>query len=165
MISSGLNSPRNVQSAADLLMFFDYFYFINGRLPTTNEQTFVPRAKLPSEVNGQELNIKKLYGKFRTSNSHGLVSSQFLAAIFLFFNGGGEEKARNFLSELFQNLTVTRLSTDYSCQFEELLTALNIFFRRLATTQTEAVKVEDVKTEQPLNGKYQIEGEEPPPPP
>ena len=77
MISSGLNSPGNVQSATELLMLFDYFYFINGQFPTTNEHSFVPRARLPSEVNGQELNIKKLYGKFRGSDSHGIVCSQF----------------------------------------------------------------------------------------
>ena len=53
---------------------------------------FVPTAKLPSEVSGQELNLKKLYGEFRGSDSHEIVCSQFLAALFLFFNGGGEEK-------------------------------------------------------------------------
>ena len=127
MISSGLNSLRNVQSATELLILFDYFYFINGRFPTTNKPTFVPRAKLPSEVNGQELNLKILYGKFRGSDSHGIVFSQFLAVLFLFFNGRGEEKVRDFLSELYQNMVVTRLSTDYSFQFDaytDLLTSL-----------------------------------------
>ena len=96
MISSDLNSPRNVhRSATELLMLLDYFYFINGCFPTTNEHTFALRAKLPSEVNGQELNIKKLYGKFRGSDSHGIVCSQLLAALFLFFNGGGDEEAQN----------------------------------------------------------------------
>ena len=76
-------------------MLFDYFYFINGCFPTTNEHTFVPRAKLPLEVNGEELNIKKLYEKFRGSDLHGIVCSQFLAALFLFFNGGGEEETDN----------------------------------------------------------------------
>ena len=47
MVSSDLNSPKNVQNASELLMLFDYFYFINGRFPTTSEHTFVPRAKLP----------------------------------------------------------------------------------------------------------------------
>ena len=164
MISSGLNSPRNVQIANELLMLFDYFYFINGRFPTTNEHTFVPRAKPPSEVNGQELNLKKLYGKFRGSDSHGIVCSQFLAALFLFFNGGGEEKVHDFLSELYQNMTIIALSADYSFQFEaytELLTSLNFLFRRLAMPQIEKVKTEDVKTKQQLNDKYEINA--PPP--
>ena len=33
MVSSGLNSIKNVQNATELLMLFDYFYFINGRFP------------------------------------------------------------------------------------------------------------------------------------
>ena len=50
MVSSGLNSIRNTQNSTKLLMLFDYFYLINGRFPTTNEYTFVPRAKLAPEV-------------------------------------------------------------------------------------------------------------------
>ena len=84
-------------------MLFDYFYFINGRFPTANEHTFVLRAKLPLEVNGEELKIKKLYEKLRGTDSHGTVCSQFLVALFLFFNGGGEEKVRNFLSGFYEN--------------------------------------------------------------
>ena len=40
MVSSGLNSVKNVHNATELLMHFDYFYFINGGFPTTNEQNF-----------------------------------------------------------------------------------------------------------------------------
>ena len=116
MISSRLKSPKNVQNDRELLMLFDYFYSINGRFPTTNENTFVPRAKLPVEVNGEKVNIKKLYKKFRGINSHGIVCSQFLAALFLFFNGGGEEKARKFLSEIYQNMRLGALYTDLLLQ-------------------------------------------------
>ena len=96
MVSSGLNFPKNVQNASELIMLFDYFYFINGGFPITNEYTFVPRAKLPLEVNGEELNIKKLYEKFRGSNSHGIVCSQFLAALSLFLMEGMKKKHANF---------------------------------------------------------------------
>ena len=75
IISSGLNSLQNVETATELLMFFDFFYFVNGRFPTTCVHTFIPRADLPMEVNGEELNIKKMYEKFRMTNSHALVSS------------------------------------------------------------------------------------------
>ena len=132
MVSSGLNSPKNVQNASELLMLLDYFYFINGRFPTTNEHRFVPRAKLPLKMKGEELNINKLYEKFRGSDSHGIVCSQFLAALFLFFNGRGEEKALNFLSEFYGNITVAALSTDYSFRFDaftDLLTTLSFLFR------------------------------------
>ena len=64
IISSGLNSLQNVETATELLMLFDIFYFVNGRFPTTAVHTFNPLADLPMEVNGEELNIKKLYEKF-----------------------------------------------------------------------------------------------------
>ena len=167
IVSSGLNSIKNVQNTRELLMLLDYFYFINGRFPTTNEQTFVPRAKPPLEVNGEELNIKKLYEKFRGTDSHGIVCSQFLAGIFLFFDSGGEEKARNFLSEFYQNMTVSTLSTNHSFQFDaftELLTTLSLLFRRLASTQADAIKSEDDRTVLQLKTKYEIDDDDPPPP-
>ena len=82
-----------------------------------------------------------------------IVCSQFFAALFLFFNGGVEEKARNFLSEFYQNMIVGALSTDHSFQFDalnDLLITLNFLFRQLAMTQTETFKTEDIKTEQQL---------------
>ena len=168
MVSSGLNSIKNVQNATELLMLFDYFYFINGRFPTTNEHTFVPKAKLSLEVNGEELNIKRLYERFRGSDSHGMVCSQFLAALFVSFNGGSEQEARNFLSEFYQNMTVGSLSTDHSFQFDaftEFLATFNILFRRLASTQDKTIKVEDANTSLQLKQKYEIDDDAPPPPP
>ena len=50
MVSSGLNSIKNIHNSAELLMLFDYFYFINGRFSTMNEHTFVPRADLFLEI-------------------------------------------------------------------------------------------------------------------
>ena len=108
----------------------------------------------------------KLYEQFRGSDSHGIVCSQFLAALFLFFNGGGEEKARNFLSEFYGNMTAGALSTDYSFRFDaftDLLTTLSFLFRQLATTQNETVKTEDIKTDQLLKQKYEIDDLLPPP--
>ena len=71
IVASCLNSLQNVDPATELIMLFDFFYFVNGRFPTTPMHTFVPRADLVMEVNGEELNIKKLYEKFRMTNSHG----------------------------------------------------------------------------------------------
>ena len=98
--SSGLYSLQNVETATELLMLFDFFCFVNGRFPTTGVHTFIPRADLPMEVNGEELNIKKLYEKFKTTNSHALVSSQFLVALNIFF-GGDPELSRRFLTEFY----------------------------------------------------------------
>ena len=71
------------------------------------------------EVNGKEINIKKLYEKFRGTNSHGLVASQFFGALNIFF-GGNPEITRKFLTEFYQNMAVSNLSTNDSFYFDAL---------------------------------------------
>ena len=96
-----------------------------------------------------------------------MVCSQFLVALFIFFNGGSEQEARNFLSEFYQNMTVGSLSTDHSFQFDafaEFLATFNILFRQLASTQDKTIKVEDTSTSLQLKQKYEIDDDAPPPP-
>ena len=79
------------------------------------------------EVNGEELNIKKLFEKFRTTNSHALVNSQFLAALNIFL-GGDPELSRRFLTEFYQNMAVSALLTDGAFTFDaftDLITSIN----------------------------------------
>ena len=89
-VSSGFASIQNVDSARELIMLFNFFYFVNGIFPTSTAHTFIPRAGLPLEVNSEEISIKKLYKKFRGSNFHALVSLQFLGALSIFFGGDSE---------------------------------------------------------------------------
>ena len=81
-VTSGLGSIRDTESAFDLLSLFDFFYFVNGRFPTATGHTFVPKGDFPLEINEEEVNIKKLYKRFRGTNSHVPVASQFLAACY-----------------------------------------------------------------------------------
>ena len=65
-------------------------------------------------------------------------------------------------------MTVGALSTDHSFQFDaftDLLITLSFLFRQLTMIQTETVKTEDIKTEQQLKQKYEIDDVDPPPPP
>ena len=145
-VSSGLASIKNVDKkcATELLMLFDFFYFINGPFPTATAHMFIPSPDLPFEVNGEEISIKKLYGKFRGTNSHALVSSQFLGTLNIFF-GGQTEITQRFLTETYQNLTVSTLSTDGSFVFEALIdisAEINILLRGLSRQNTE-IKKED----------------------
>ena len=149
-VSSGLASIRDTESAFDLLSLFDFFYFVNGRFSTATGHTFVPKSDFSLEVNEEEVNIKKLYEKFRVTNSHALVASQFLAVLNIFF-GANPETSRKFCTELYQNLTVSTLSTDYAFSFDQLtniLAEINILLRRLANDkimkkEVEAFKLED----------------------
>ena len=165
-ISSGLNSLQNVETATELLMLFDFFYFVNGRFPITGVHTFILRADLPIEVNGEELNIKKLYEKFRTINSHALVSSQCLAALNIFFGGDPEFSCR-FLTEFYQNMTVSTLSTDYAFNFDaftNLIISMNLSLRRQKNENPNKIKLEDDKTDLKLKTKYEFDDNNPPPP-
>ena len=131
--------------ATELLMLFDFFYFVNGRFPTTGAHTFIPRTDLPTEVNGEELNIKKLYEKFRTTSSPALVSSQFLAVLNIFF-GGDPELSQRFLIEFYQNMTVSTLSTDGAFTFDvftDLSTSINLSLRRQRNESVSRIKLED----------------------
>ena len=163
IISSGLNSLQNLETATELLMLFD-FYFVNGRFPTTGVHTFIPRTDLPMEVNGEELNIKKLYEKFRTTNSHALVNSQFLAALNLFF-GGDSELSRRFLTEFYQNMTVSTLSTDGAFTFDaftDLSTSINLSLRRQRSESINRIKLEDDNIDLKLKAKYDFDDNNPP---
>ena len=159
IISSGLNSLQNVETATELLMLFDFFCFVNGRFPTTGVHTFIPCADLPMEVNSEELNIKKLYEKFRTTNSHALVSSQFLAVLNIFF-GSDPELSRRFLTEFYQNMTVSTLSTDGALTFDafaDLSTSINLALRRQRKESISRIKLEDDNTDLKLEAKYEFD--------
>ena len=164
IISSGLNSLQNVETATELLMLFDFFYFVNGRFPT-GVHTFIPRTDLPMEVSGEELNIKRLYEKFRMTNSHALVSSQFLAALNIFFDGD-PELSRRFLTEFYQNMTVSTLSTDGAFTFDaftDLSTSIKLSLRRQRNENINRIKLEDDNTDLKLKTKYEFDDNDLPP--
>ena len=99
---NGLLSIRDTQSTVELFNSFAMFYFINGRLPYTDDHLFVPDGETPPGIIGEKLSLKELFAKFFWTKSNGLVSSLFLAALQLFF-AGKETLAKNFLTELYKN--------------------------------------------------------------
>ena len=84
---NGLLSVRQTESATELFDSFAMFYYINGRLPSTDGHLFGPDGETPAEIIGEELSLKELFAKFLRTGSNGLVSSPFLAALLLFFAG------------------------------------------------------------------------------
>ena len=118
---NGLLSVRQIQSATELFHSFAMFYYIIGRLPYTDEHLFVPDGETPPGIIGKKLCLKELFVNIFRTGSNDLVSSPFLAALLLFFDGK-ETLAKNFLAELYKNLTVEVLSSDNSenLQFDAL---------------------------------------------
>ena len=101
--------------------FFAIFYYIHGRLPYAAGLRFVPDGETPAGIQGEKLNLKKLFAKFVQSKSNGLVSTPFLGALPLFF-AGKETLLEDFLTELYRNLTVEVLSSknDMGLKFQAL---------------------------------------------
>ena len=94
-------------------------------------------------LNSEELNIKKLYEKFRTTNSHALVSSQFLAALNIF------------------------LSTDGAFTFDvftDLSTSINLSLRRQRNESINRIKLADDNMDLKLKTKYEFDDNDPLPP-
>ena len=89
------------------------FNLINGRLPYTDEHLFVPEGETPSGIIGEKLSLKELFAKCFRTGSNDLVSSLFLAALLMFFIGK-EVLPKNFLTDIYKNLTVEVLSSDNS---------------------------------------------------
>ena len=87
------------------------FYYINSRLPYTDGHLFFPDGETPPGTVSKNLSLKELFSKIVWTKSNGLVSSPLLAALLLFFVGK-ETLAKNFLTDLYKNLTVEVLSPD-----------------------------------------------------
>ena len=108
---NGLLSVCQTESVTELFDAFAMFYYINWKLPYMEGHLFLPDGETPSGIIGEKLSLKELFAKFFGTSSNGLVLSPFLAALLLFF-GGKETLAKNFLTELYKNLTVEVLSSD-----------------------------------------------------
>ena len=59
------------------------FYYLNGRFPLTNGLLIDPDGEVPEGK--EKINLKQFYKMFKDTNSHGLVSLQFLCALGIFF--------------------------------------------------------------------------------
>ena len=104
---------RQKESATELFYSFAMFHYINGRLPFTDGHLFVPDGETPPRIFGEKLSLKEVFAKIFRTGSNGLISSPYFAALLLLF-AGKETLAKNFLTELYKNLTVEVLSSGIS---------------------------------------------------
>ena len=61
---NGLLSVHQTKSATELFDSFAMFYYINGRLPYTDEHIFVPDGETAPGIIGEKLSFKELFAKF-----------------------------------------------------------------------------------------------------
>ena len=78
------------------------FYYVNGRFSLTNGLLIVPDREVSE---GEEkINLKQLYNMFKDTNSHGLVSLQFLYTLEI-FSGVDKSIPKSAITELYKNLS------------------------------------------------------------
>ena len=80
--------------------------------------------------------------------------------------GGDPELSRRFLTEFYQNMTVSTLSTDDAFTFDaftDLSTSINLLLRRQRDESVSRFKLEDESTDLKLKLKYEFDDNDPPP--
>ena len=103
---------KSIENAKELLKFFSQLFFKTCRFPGSRNLALVLMGVMPSFVKTNEvISSFDLYKKFSSTSSHGLVSTQFLAA-FNIFIGGDKTISKNAMSEFFHNLSMQALSRD-----------------------------------------------------
>ena len=106
------------------------FYYLNGRFPLTNGLLIVPDGEVPQ---GREnINLKQLYEMFKDTNSHGLVSLQFLCADGIFL-GVDKSITESAITELYKNLSYETLSGARDLDFQavfDLILEINFQIKR-----------------------------------
>ena len=98
----GAKTLLEIENSFELSSIFQLIYYLNGRLPLTNGLLVVPDDEVPDGK--QKINLKHLYEMFKDTNSHGLVSLQFLGALGIFF-GFNISVPKNAIAELYKNLS------------------------------------------------------------
>ena len=105
--SWGVKSLLEVENAYELLIVFQMFYHLNGRFPLINSLLIIPDGEAPKGK--KKKNLKQVHEMFKDTNSHGLVSLQFLCALGVLF-GTDKSISKSAITELYQNLSYETLS-------------------------------------------------------
>ena len=93
------------------------FCYFNGRLCLTNGLLIVPDGEVPEST--EKINLKLLYEMFKDTQSHGLVSLQFLCGLGIFF-GLDISIPKYTVTELYKNLSYETLSGARNLEFEAI---------------------------------------------
>ena len=103
---------KSIENPRKLLKPFSQLFFKTGRFPGSENLAIVPMGVMPSfiKTNGV-ISPFDLFEKFNSTNAHGLVLTQFLAALNIFI-GGDKTISKNAMSEFFHNLSMQALSRD-----------------------------------------------------
>ena len=113
----GIKSIVEIEDCIELLKLLQLFYYFHQRLPLTNGHLLIPVRKTPD--GSKKISLKNLYKMFKDTESHGLVSAEFLLALNLFF-GGDVQLSKDKITELYKNLSLETLSGEQQVEFGKI---------------------------------------------
>ena len=114
----GVKNILNIKNSLELLNIFQTFSHTTGRLPLSNRLLIVPDGDAP--VGGDRVNMKILFGMFRHTHLHSLISLPFLGGIHYYFDATDQRLIKYALTELYRNLSCITLSGARDFEFNNV---------------------------------------------
>ena len=111
----GIKEINEVSDAQELMKIFQGFYTLTGRLLLSNGFLVVPDGDAPP---GEKLNMKHVYGLFKNTTSHGIVSLPFLGLIQDHLEENNHSLIKNATTELYYNLSYMTLTGARDFKFD-----------------------------------------------
>ena len=111
----GTKSLLEIENVYEILTVFQMFYYFKGRLPLTNGLLIDPDGEAPE--GREKINLKLLCKMFKDTESHGLVSIQFLCVLGIFF-ALHISISKYAIMELYRNLSYEILSGARDLEFQ-----------------------------------------------
>ena len=103
---------KEQENSTEVFKNFNQFFFKTGRFPGSDNLAIIPSGIMPAFVKTKDvISPSDLYETFKDSNAYGLVSTQFLAALNIYFNGD-KLLSKNVMTEFLHNLSLQVLNRD-----------------------------------------------------
>ena len=103
---------KEQENSTEVFKNFNRFFFKTGRLSGSDNLAIIPSGIIPAFVKTKDvISPSDLYETFKDSNAYGLVSTQFLAALNIYFNGD-KLFSKNVMTEFLHNLSLQALNRD-----------------------------------------------------
>ena len=104
---------KEQENSTEVFKNFNQFFFKTGRFPGSNNLAIIPSGIIPAFVKTKDIiSPSDLYETFKDSNAYGLVSTQFLAALNIYFNCD-KLLSKNVMTEFLHNLSLQALNRDH----------------------------------------------------
>ena len=146
----GVKNFLEIENSLELLNIFQTFY-ITGRLLLANGLLIIPDGDAPAGED--KVNRKSLYGMFRHTYSHSLVSLPFLGVIH-YFDATNQRLIKNAVTELYRNLSYITLSGARDFEFNhvsDLIARISFLIKSASKENTRNMEREDQKNAYKIN--------------